>query len=140
MGIMIDPGSGPVQGKTSYANAYANIQAFIADCEIPLQVTTSFHKPEEGRYFFELSNEEYNYTIQVEMPGLPLDQVRYMGEYGQNIMNFSRVYVDGSSWAWKYAVVGKRHVADYLRTEKERAENKVLRLTELLQKLEGGEE
>jgi len=37
------------------------------------------------------------------MPGLPLDLVRYTGENGQNIWNFPRLYLDDSSWVWKFA-------------------------------------
>jgi hypothetical protein len=38
------------------------------------------------------------------MPGLPVEQVRYMGESGQNIWDFPRLYVDDSSWIWEFAL------------------------------------
>ena len=40
----------------------------------------------------------------VEMPGLPLEQVRYMGHEGQNARDYPRLYVDGASWLWEFAV------------------------------------
>ncbi|MET9402659.1 hypothetical protein [Kitasatospora sp. NPDC002965] len=38
------------------------------------------------------------------MPGLSLDQVRWMNEPDQNIWNYPRLFVDGSSWVWWYAL------------------------------------
>jgi hypothetical protein len=41
--------------------------------------------------------------VLVLMPGLVLDQVRYMGK-PQNIWHFPRLYVDGNSWVWCFAI------------------------------------
>jgi hypothetical protein len=30
--------------------------------------------------------------------------VRYLGIPGQNIWDFPRLFVDGSSWVWKFAI------------------------------------
>ncbi len=38
MDILINPGSGPVGREVSWDNAYENIKAYIADCEIPMRV------------------------------------------------------------------------------------------------------
>ena len=43
-------------------------------------------------------------TIEIQMPGLPVDRVRFLDEDGQNIWDFPRLYVDDSSWVWKYAL------------------------------------
>jgi hypothetical protein len=41
---------------------------------------------------------------EVLMPGLLLSQVRYTGDGYQNIWDYPRLYVDGDSWVWKYAI------------------------------------
>ena len=38
------------------------------------------------------------------MPGLPLDQVRFVEDEGQDIWKYPRLFVDGKPWLWKYAV------------------------------------
>ena len=38
------------------------------------------------------------------MPGLPLEQVRYLGLDGQNAYDYQRLDIDHSSWLWKFAV------------------------------------
>jgi hypothetical protein len=43
-------------------------------------------------------------SIEIQMPGLPVERVRYMGETGQNIWDFPRLYVDDSSWIWQFAL------------------------------------
>ena len=40
----------------------------------------------------------------VEMPGLPLQQIRYMGNDGQNRVDHPRIAVDGQAWLWNFAV------------------------------------
>ena len=47
----------------------------------------------------------------VAMPGLPLERVRYMGE-PQNIWDFPRLYVDGDSWVWEFAIGWVRGILD----------------------------
>jgi len=38
------------------------------------------------------------------MPGLPLDRVRYIGAPEQNAWRFPRLFVDGNSWLWEFAL------------------------------------
>lgn len=99
-GVFINPGTGPVAGASAdYAEA--NMRAFVqeigADEFSPLTGGEN-----EGRYEFEVYRNDR--SVSVEMPGLPLDEVRYVGTEDQNIWNFPRLYVDGSSWVWCYAV------------------------------------
>jgi hypothetical protein len=56
-----------------------------------------------GRFHF-IAVDRYGKNRQIDMPGIPLEQVRYMKEDGQNIWDFPRLYVDGDSWVWYYAV------------------------------------
>lgn len=101
--VIINPGSGPV-ANSSEDLAAENMKQFSIDCKAE---GLSFKRvPEkdygEGRFAFEITNGIRTYEIQ--MPGIHLDQVRYTGAADQNIWNFPRLYVDGSSWVWKFAV------------------------------------
>lgn len=98
-GVFVNPGTGPVVG-TSAENAEANMRAFVSEIG-----ADEFGGPigeDEGRYEFEAYGN--GRSVSVEMPGLPLDEVRYVGTEDQNIWDFPRLYVDGSSWVWCYAV------------------------------------
>lgn len=102
MSIIINPGSGPVEGAT-LANAEANMSVFLKD--VGVGALTSKHLSNldrDGRFGFRAEGAGQTHTI--EMPGLPIAQVRYMGVDGQNIWHFPRLYVDGSSWVWLYAI------------------------------------
>ena len=43
-------------------------------------------------------------SMRILPPGLALAGVRYLDQPGQNIWHFPRLYIDGDSWVWKYAV------------------------------------
>lgn len=109
IGVIINPGTGPCQ-DTKEKNAIENIKQFIDDCEV--EKLTWERKPDsdygEGRYAFIIKNEKASWEIQ--MPGLPLEKVRYLGNSDQNIWHYPRLYVDGSSWVWCYAVIKKKRI------------------------------
>lgn len=111
-GLVINPGSGPVDGA-SMTNAVLNMYFFREDLKKlnPVQVDgdyiiTNENEEDDGRYLFNLlyASDTQTITFKVEMPGLPLDEVRYMKTEGQNIWDFPRLYIDGSSWVWTYAL------------------------------------
>lgn len=103
--IFINPGAGPCTEGT-FEHAERNIRQFIKDCQVKLHVTEYKTEPAGGRYLFVLeADDNPDVRFEVEIPGLPLEQVRYMGEKGQNIWDFPRLYVNGSSWVWKYALI-----------------------------------
>lgn len=100
MPIFINPGSGPVNGDIK--NATANIAKFMED--LGLQGLRKRHLASldrNGRFGYRLYYEGKHSDI--EMPGLPLDKVRYVDSVTQNIWNFPRLYIDGSSWVWAFA-------------------------------------
>lgn len=101
-GVIINPGTGPVHDATVEA-AEANIKALVEDAcagrERPTIKRASGDS--QGRFAFELSVGDRE--CEVDMPGLPLEQVRYTGP-PQSIFDFPRLYVNGSSWVWPYAV------------------------------------
>lgn len=135
-GIMMNPGIGPVGGEISWDNAYENITAYIADCEIPMRVVRSEHEDDEGRYLFVLRNDEYDYQIEVEMPGLPLDRVRYVEGDKRNIFDFPRLYVDGISWIWYIGTIKKELIKEILEERKEEMSEELDRISEQIKELE----
>lgn len=111
--VTINPGTGPVNGATEN-NATKNIEHFITDCENNKVKGIQFVRiPDSdygnGRYAFLLWVDQRCHEIQ--MPGLQLDKVRYINPETQNIWDYPRLYVDGSSWVWKFALM--RNEADW---------------------------
>lgn len=106
MTIMINPGSGPVEGAT-VEHAKANMDAFAADLRERGLLATGLTRREDadddGRFGYLLTMGDAR-QLEIDMPGLPLDRVRYMDTEGQDIWDFPRLYVDGSSWIWMFAL------------------------------------
>jgi hypothetical protein len=105
--IIINPGSGPVSGATR-ENAEANMAVYITDLKEggftkAVDLLPQPDAPEDrGRWTFSITADKEVHEI--EMPGLPVDEVRWMDREEQNIWDFPRLYVDGSSWVWFYAL------------------------------------
>lgn len=104
--ISINPGTGPVAGATVEA-ARSNMDTFVSDLrDAGVYVVGMTRRPtsdDEGRFAYELTMGDTR-RVEVEMPGLPLDRVRFMDQPGQDIWQFPRLYIDGSSWIWKWAL------------------------------------
>ena len=102
--VVLNPGTGPVPGATS-ANARANLTQFVDD--LGLEVTISrVIRIRDGRYWFSLRRGRRH--CMVEMPGLPVEQVRYLRQPGQDPWDYPRLYVDRSSWLWRFALDAAR--------------------------------
>jgi hypothetical protein len=99
--VYINPGSGPCIG-TRQKLAASNARALRRDVGLPCSMTYIPKSRDGGRYTFIFSLG--GRKVEVEVPGLPLAKVRWMDEPGQNIWHFPRLYVNGSSWVWKFAV------------------------------------
>lgn len=110
--VIINPGSGECECGT-WGQAYANMKQFIEDCEIPMHIIRADFIPDDGRYLFVIGADNFKYESEIEMPGLPIEKVRYMSADGQNPFDFPRLYVDGSSWLWKFAIITKEQIKDY---------------------------
>lgn len=107
MTITLNPGSGPVPGADE-PTARANMQALATDLLEHKVYLTSVNRADElddgqGRYGYRCGTGDGR-TLEIRMPGIPVDQVRYTGADGQDIWDFPRLYVDGSSWIWKFAL------------------------------------
>lgn len=111
MSLILNPGAGDVPGPTSYHNAALNMNAFMDDLRkahgyTGMGVVPSDRQKLSGRWSFLVKAAVPGAPLkqwEVDMPGLPLDQVRYTGP-PQNPFDFPRLYIDGSSWLWKFAV------------------------------------
>lgn len=99
--VVINPGSGPV-AESTYAQALQNMAVFVA--EAGCHSLTELLKPDQGDGRFKFFVCRGSTWHEVDMPGIPLAKVRWMGEPDQDIWDFPRLYVDGSSWVWKFAV------------------------------------
>lgn len=105
--LIINPGTGPVADATA-EQAAENIRAFVVDVAagigcpnadiVPSLMSAT---PKGGRFTFRLRRGESR--CEIDMPGIPTERVRYMGP-PQNIWDFPRLYVNGSSWVWCYAI------------------------------------
>ena len=103
MRVFINPGAGPVQGATE-ENAIENIKVFIADMGIDgIKCVRLPEKDSDGRFAFLL--EKNGFVHEVKMPGLPCEKVRYVDDGKQNIFDFPRLYVNGASWIWPFALL-----------------------------------
>ena len=110
MNIIFNPGTEDIP-KATEEHAYDNMIHFIADLGIDslsLMRTPDedYEKrcPGKGRFAFVILNYETWRFTEIQMPGLPLEQVRYMGSVEQNIWDYPRLYECGSSWVWCYAL------------------------------------
>ena len=112
MSLFLNPGAGDVTGAT-LDNAIENMKAFTADVIAAHGYkdagwVASDPQGHGGRWAFLLTcirwpPEAPVEQFTVDMPGLPLERVRYLG-LPQNPFEFTRLYVNGSSWLWKFAV------------------------------------
>ncbi|MFJ5984234.1 hypothetical protein [Lentzea sp. NPDC092896] len=110
--IHINPGTGAVPSAT-VENAIVNINQLVLDVAAAREnydhVLT--HRIEsadygDGRYAFIIVFRAWGglCAFEVQMPGLPLEQVNYGARDGDSPWDFPRLYVDDSSWLWKFAI------------------------------------
>ena len=101
--VFINPGAGPVT-DANIDHALRNIEHFIKDIGIAgVEWEHNEALTADGRYGLTLTAPNGS-MCQIEMPGRELSGVRFTGEANQNIWHFPRLYVDGNSWVWQYAV------------------------------------
>jgi len=101
--VIVNPGTEAVD-NSSEEKAIENIKIFITDLN---DSNISFIRIPvfdygDGRYAFLLWKD--NECHEIQMPGKDLHLVRWMDGEDQNIWDFPRLYVDDSSWVWKFAI------------------------------------
>lgn len=108
---IINPCTGPVQGA-NLKDAEKNVAKLIEDCNFEFNDNIIVSRVEsddkDGRYSFLLTDVRTECECDIDMPGSHLLNVRFVGDKDQNIWDFPRLYVDGSSWVWKYAILSVR--------------------------------
>ena len=101
--VLINPGTGYVAGAHAH-DARANVRAFRRELELAMPHVVIDRWPRDddgdGRYGFVLRRGAR--AVSVSMPGLPLDRVALRP--GVSAWGFPRLYVDGSSWLWPFAL------------------------------------
>lgn len=105
-GVYVNPGTEPLATSTA-EQAEVNMPTLIHDVGVSATFTRRADldydaKYQDGRYAFVLAYEGAD--CEVQMPGIPVELVRYMKLSNQNIWDFPRLYVAGSSWVWCYAI------------------------------------
>ncbi len=112
--LIINPGSEGIEDATEQ-NAMDNMKHYIADCEVDDLSFVRIPQKDygDGRFAFLIWKGTRCHEIQI--PGLPLDKVRYVGSKGQNIWDYPRLYIDDGSLIWKFAI---RHEKDFKEVEK----------------------
>lgn len=95
-----NPGTGSFEGSTR-SNAVTNIKKLCEDLkergvDAVWEWRSILDEPEDGYFAFSVGEHD------VLMPGLPLDRVRLHD--GDNPFPFQRLYVDGDSWIWPFAL------------------------------------
>lgn len=105
MSIVINPGSGPVT-EAIEDWSLANMHVFAQDLRDAGHAVTfddsAVSTDRDGRWTWVVNVDGADHEI--DMPGIPVDRVRFLGLPGQDIWDFPRLYVDGSSWVWQYAL------------------------------------
>lgn len=104
--VSINPGSGDVK-EGNEKNAIDNIKHFITDLgNKKIKFVRVPKEDDGGRFAFLIYDYSWGKTnvCLILMPGLFLSDVRYIANENQNIWDFPRLYVDGSSFVWKYAL------------------------------------
>lgn len=138
--VAINPGAGPIPaGRVE--NARKNIRAFVADLnfkdpdvEIRENKDGSVTLEDDGRYTFLLVRGARETTVSI--PAYPLAKVRILEGDGQNAWDFPRLYVDGNSWLWCFALNQARDalwdpykVVELARNASEKANEKIMAAT-----------
>ncbi|MNH75602.1 hypothetical protein D3C73_278460 [compost metagenome] len=134
--LSVNPGSENTNDY-GFEQAYNNILVYINDCEIELYIQSANCIPEDnGRYLFTLKSPlSYKLTYEIEMPSLPLNEIRYMQEEGQNIWNYPRLYVNGSSWVWTYGLITREGAIRTLESEIDEWESSIKESKDLIERL-----
>lgn len=105
MSLIINPGSGPV-AEATYDHAHRNMCVFVDDVSRQYGGSVRFEPVDppllgDGRFRFTVYGDNIE-RHEVDMPGCSLGIAT--GADCASIFDQPRLYVDGSSWLWGFAV------------------------------------
>lgn len=99
IGVIINPGTEPVE-NSDVENAIESVGRLIVDsCQEDVTAGRAPSRDDGGRYGFVLKKEGSDKEIDIDMPGCDPDLM----QRGEPLVS-PRLYVDGSSWLWQYAI------------------------------------
>lgn len=128
-GVLINPGTGSVGPGALLRHAWRAVRqlrrdvldpSLVARADLGPAITDRVqlerrpraddHRHESGSIFD--SRGRYGFAIRVpgsrwipvDVPGLPVERIRYLGLGQQSAWDYPRLYVDGNSWLWEFAV------------------------------------
>ena len=107
--VIVNPGTGPVPDAT-LAHAQAAAEQLCVEaglqryCIERHAAGDAGYRGPDGRFGFRVHVPGCNQPCPLRIPGVPLPLLAYRGEPGQKIFNFPRLYLDGGSWVWLFAV------------------------------------
>jgi hypothetical protein len=111
MNIIINPGTGPVAGSNE-EDATANMVVFAEEVAtkyglVRVREDRAPANDYDGRFAYRMIHRDADgndHVQEIDLPGLPLHQVNYGARPDDNPWHFPRLYVDGSSWLWSFAI------------------------------------
>lgn len=112
MMIEINPGSSDVDVDCSEEQAVINMTEFVKEVGDADFCRSNPRNDSGGRYCFQVRTFDGARSVFVEMPGCELVEVRDFFRRSPSGKPGPRLYVDGSSWWWKWAVSVARSYLD----------------------------
>lgn len=114
--LFVNPGTGDVEDAT-LKDAKDSIEQFVSELKIDdITIKHRSKRDERGRYCFVLKHN--GQKCEIMMPGIPIEQVKFSDPKTQNAWHYPRLYVDGGSWLWLYAVeIARETLLDLLDKE-----------------------
>lgn len=107
IGMIINPGGAEPLADATREQAAANMQQLLADCGLddlscePRPAKDYDKREVRGKFAFVVSRRGRRKGVEVQMPGIALELVRYVDG---DAWGWPRLYVDGNSWLWLLAV------------------------------------
>jgi hypothetical protein len=106
MNVAINPGTGPINLPYRRTWAVRNIDLLRQDLRLPKVEISSGISCRDGRWSFRLKHGSRSCVV--HMPGCGEKHVRFFGNLPD--MWTPRLYVDGDSWLWPFAVDTVREI------------------------------
>lgn len=98
--VIVNPGAGPirVQGNTA-KQSERNLRKLLRQANIKTVYKRDKQFKQDGRFYYIVGA-----NVSVAIPGIPYD--------GKDQFDYPRLYVDGSSWFWNFAVDAVKDIFD----------------------------